>query len=331
MGSPKLIGTLLAAGLMLASAGSAAAGEGRLERIKDEVKPRDDDHAEGDHRERRDGHRDTRDGGRHADGGGHGSHGGGGHGDWDVGCDPLGDALVMILAVRATLWVLAAPFWGPMEFTGDYSARRPFVFGDYPYADGAAGHARPAWPANRPAGDPDAGPPAEAWQPMEGRADSSSALFSWERHGDGIQGFRGEYQLRTFSRLNLDLSATDYAEEVGGDVEHMGHFKGHVTYSFAVSRHAVFSAGIGARLLSWEDGESAGGWDFRYEAEFFPVRPLHLQAIAEAGWVGDEGAWELEARVGVLFRRLEAFVGYRHFHVAGQDLAGPTAGLMLWF
>jgi len=156
-------------------------------------------------------------------------------------------------------------------------------------------------------------------------------MFSYARHSDGIQGLRGELQLRTASRFNLDLSATDYAEAVGGETDHMGHFKGHLTYSFAVSPRAVFSAGLGARVLSWEGGEGAGGVDFRYEAEFFPVRPLHLQAIAEVGWIRDETAWELEGRVGVLFRRVEVFVGYRHFHVAGEDLAGPTAGLMIWF
>jgi hypothetical protein len=318
------IRVLLAAALLLGLAGAGQAAEGKLGRIKDGVKDDDDDH---------------RGGGRHGGGGrggNSGSHRSERDDDDDDDEDDLLAELILEPALEVTLWVLASPFWGPAVLLGDRPGfpGRPYRFENYPYADGTAGLVRRAGrlrptPGHEEAGEDDA--PRDRWKPVRGSEAAMSTLLSYERHSDGIQGFRGEVQLRTCSRFNLDLSATDYAEQVGGETDHLGHFKGHVTYSFAVSRHALFSAGIGARVLSWEGGGSYGGVDFRYEAEFFPIRPLHLHCIAEAGWVRDETVWELEGRVGVLFKPAEIFAGYRHFHVAGEDLAGPTAGLIVWF
>jgi hypothetical protein len=251
---------------------------------------------------------------------------------------------VFVMAIRATWWGLSSPFWVPACVVGDEPGR-PYRFEKFPYAGESQGYHRipklvpgkeeePGksrsaaseddelrWPFGRP----------HRWDKVEGRKYSVRALYTLELDSGDVLGHRLELIARTYRRVNIDLSVTDYAEEVEDQTEHLQHYQGHLTYSFAVSERVHFAAGAGFRVLGWEGGGGEGGLDFRYEAELFPVKPLHLHFIAEAGWVGGQGAWELEARIGALFRRAQLFVGYRHFRVAGEDLNGPIFGVAFWF
>jgi hypothetical protein len=325
----------LAAFLSGARAGRARAG-GKIERIRKKVRDSDEDDGTKD-RERRDRDKGKEEREQERKGLFDAEEAWKEGEEEDEDRHELGDeacALLLAPAVRLTLQVLTSPLWAPALLIGDEPGfpGRPYRFASYPYAGGAAGYhlaaeqaspraEAPSWPFG----------PRSQWQAVEGRRYGCRATYTFEVHADDILAHRAELIARTCQRLNLDLSFTDYAEAAGGGTDHMQTYEAHATYSLAVSERTHLAAGVGFRGLSWEGGEGRGGLDFRYEAEFFPVKPLHLHFIAEAGWVGGAGAWELEARAGALCKRAQFFVGYRHFRIAGEDLAGPVFGLSLWF
>ncbi len=316
----------------LPSGGRSLAGEGKLQKIKKKVKDRDKGRDKDRGKDRGKGKKKRDKGGRDKDSKGL-------FDDEDDDDDDDWDLELLIGALDCALHVLALPFTVPAEMVND-GGERLFRFENYPYRRPGRAYVRVI-----PRKEKEKGPPAEGQPPgWEGPARkrarrdevdldvSFRPTYSFERHSSGLYGHRAEVLMRSNARYNLDLSFTDYAEDVsGGGSDHMQHIKGHVTYSFAVSPRVLFAAGIGGRALAWEDGTTASGIDFRYEAEFFPRKPLYVHLITEGGWIEREGVWELEARVGVAYKRLQFFLGYRHFSVAGEDLAGPTFGLTLWF
>jgi hypothetical protein len=224
----------------------------------------------------------------------------------------------------AFLFVLAAPFWLPPAILDDRPLPpcKPFRFEEYPYKDGARGFLRMGSPGDES---------GRAASVPEGNFFSFRTAYTFELNSSDMLANRAELLVRSAARFNLDVSATDYAEDLGGDNEHLQHYQAHLTYTFAASELALFAAGIGVRSLHFEDGYDATGVDFRYEAEFYPARPLSFSFIAEAGQVRESSAWELEARAGWHLGRFEAFAGYRHFRAAGEDFAGPLLGMAVTF
>ncbi len=303
----------------LTSGGRSLAGEGKLEKIKEKVKDRDKDRDKGKRKKDKDSE--------------------GLFDDDDDEDDDAWDLEVLVDVLDFTLHVLALPFTLPAEAVND-DGDRLFRFEKYPYRRPGRAYVRVIPRKEKVKGPPAAEGVPPGWEgPARKRARrdevdpdiSFRPTYAFERHSSDLCAHRLEVLLRSNARYNLDLSFTDYAEDVAGGTDHMQHIKAHVTYSFAVSPRVLFAAGIGGRSLVWEDGATASGVDFRYEAEFFPRKPVHLHFITEAGWVEGQGAWEVEGRVGVAYKRLQLFLGYRHFSVAGEDLAGPTFGLTLWF
>lgn len=231
------------------------------------------------------------------------------------------------------LTVLAAPFWVPVEILDDqpFPPTRPLRFERYPYRSEGGGWLRMGRPERGGAAPPAEGGPRFAEAVPEGDFCSFRLNYSFESDSGDLTGHRGELIVRTAARVNLDFSATDYCEKVDGRDEHLQHLQGHLTYTFAASERALFAAGAGVRSLRFEDGCDATGLDFRYEAELFPVKPLHLHFIGEIGNLHGSPASELEARAGALWRNLELFAGYRYFRVAGVDFDGPEVGVGIVF
>ena len=258
----------------------------------------------------------------------------------DQDCDDDFDGAVFFLVLQA----MSLPFYLPADAVDDDWART-YRFENYPYHRPGRAYAR----VSRPIPPPEPTPPAEGGddlaEPPPSRLFDDEVRYqkvkpdisvrpgyTFERDSDDILAHRAELMVRTNGRWNLDFEVTDYAEDVPGGTDHMQMYNWHVTYSFAVSPRVHFAAGAGGRNLRWEDGAGAGGLDLRYEAEFFPRKPFHFQLIAEGGWVDGEGAWELEGRAGVfVYKRLETFVGWRHFEIVDEALNGPVVGLSLWF
>lgn len=297
----------LLAGLLFSAAGPAAsraaAAEGKIERTRQRFE--DEEEGKKEERER------SRPGRPHGE-----------HPTWDED-DGEDDSFALAFA-ETFLIVLVAPFWAPPALLDDTPlapSLRPYRFEPYPYAEGARGHLRLLEM-----------PPLEEPLPPHEWNFSLRTLYAYEYVEDDLDGHRFEALARSNARFNADFSITDYVEDLAGDeTDRLWHWKTHLTYSFAVAPEAHFAAGVGARGLDWESGGSEAGLDFRYEAELFPARPVHLWLTAETGWVDDESVWELEARIGVHYDRFEAFVGYHHLDLAGEDFAGPVAGLAAWF
>jgi hypothetical protein len=156
-------------------------------------------------------------------------------------------------------------------------------------------------------------------------------LASYELQDDDIDGQRLRVGLRTNRRFNLDAELTRYDEDLGTSIDHLWHYKTLLTYSFAVSKRAHFSAGLGVRGMRFKKGDNSIGFVSRYEIELFPVEPLHIWALGELGRNSASVASEFEIGVGALLNRFEAFIGYRHFRIVGISFAGPEAGVAVWF
>ncbi len=219
-----------------------------------------------------------------------------------------------------TFQTLIFPFSGPVAIVGENPFRLgTYRFGAYPYAGGLSGHVQRV-----------RGKSADPGKSSAGRFASLRLQSSYERHADNLDGVRLRGTLRTAVRFNLDASVTRYREQLESGTDELWHYKVLGMYSFAVSPHVHFSAGVGVRSLMFRGGEDAIGFISRYSAEFFPVSPLHLWVSGELG--GGRGGFmgEVEVGAGLLFKQFEAYAGYRAFEVAGVPFRGPQVGLMLW-
>lgn len=237
---------------------------------------------------------------------------------WDCEDDEGGDSAI---GNWLAYHLFGGPFVAPALIVGDWYPLRRFRFLAYPYHDGRDGQHR--FLALDEQGRPTEPEPVEM---------SLRVLASYERHDANLDGRRLRVTLRSNSRFNLDASITRYTEVLGpGDVDHLWHSKALVTYSFAVSPHAAFSAGLGARNMYFGTGDQFTHFALRYGFELFPVRPLHAWVLGEAGLGPSGGSTEVEAGVGVIIHRFELFAGYRRFRVVGVDFAGPELGALAWF
>ncbi len=205
------------------------------------------------------------------------------------------------------------PITVPRLIVGDRS--QSFDFYSYPYEKPGAG----ALEIRKPGGT--------VSKPLQFRASTSL-----ERESNSISAQRLRLSMRSNRRFGVDLGLTRYREDLGGGVtDQMFQWKSVATYSFGVSELARFSVGAGLRGFKFAGGESSTGVTFRYGVELFPVKPLRVWAMGEAGANSGEFSGEIDVGAGILINRVELFAGYRGVRFVGLNFAGPVVGVAAWF
>jgi hypothetical protein len=223
------------------------------------------------------------------------------------------------------LYGLLAPFILPAALLGDdYGPRGYFL--RHPYQHGLPGYLRLD-------GRSYEGPSPDAAPLDLDRLDGWMGRVTVQESNDfrGLNRVTGQLLLDTTLRLGVQTGWTWLHERPGGGrSDDLGLGDISLTFRFAQNEYVQMRAGLGARVLV-DTGDARWGFNFTYGADVFPVRPLVLSAVLDLGTVGDAGVFHGRATVGAIFRGWEVFAGYDYLRIGSVDLQGPAVGLRLWF
>jgi hypothetical protein len=156
----------------------------------------------------------------------------------------------------------------------------------------------------------------------------------WLENGNDFRGLNrtgGTLVLDTWTRVGLRTSWNYFLERLPcGCWDDM--LVGDVNLTFRFAQHECVSMyfGVGGRILT-DAYTTKGGFNFTYGADVFPVRPVVVSALLDAGTLGSAGVFHARGTVGYCFERWEAFAGYDFLRIGSVNLQGPLVGLRLWF
>jgi hypothetical protein len=284
---------VLAMVALLAGASAAPAQEGRLSRIRDAVFAADEPTAQ------------------------HGSRNGNACQD-DAWSELLSDVVGVVAA-----YIIAAPFVVPARILGDDWEHRLYL-SRYPYP-----HDYPGYLLLSPT---DASSFGET-QSVGLRRGQWGGRLAIEGGSDlnGVDRLAGQLRIDSAYRIGILTTLNYYREQQpagGHDETFLGDFN--VILRFAQNEIAHMYAGLGFRTMSDNHG-NAYGFNFTYGGEWFPVRPLVVDASFDAGTLGNAGVLHGRATFGVVYRHYEIYGGYDFLRIGTVNLQGPMVGMRLWF
>lgn len=225
------------------------------------------------------------------------------------------------LAYLAYLWL------GPIIELGE-TYDPCWTLADHPYAWDAPGYAVCIPPEIR-ANDPNL-PPLQD-ESVQVRVEGGYVF-------DGVARAAVEARAMLPYRFEVDAGFVGLAEpQTSADVALVGMFSAHVGWRFAQDEHWQFRTLLGAR--TWTDlYGTAGGFDFRYGFEVFPIWPLVISFDFTIGNLNTALTLGGRVTVGFMLDLLELYVGYDELGIIPTDaslalasVGGPLGGLRLWF
>jgi hypothetical protein len=221
--------------------------------------------------------------------------------------------------------VLAAPFLVPYHLLDD-NLNLDGRFPAYPYANDEPGYMLIRRPLEEDAKKP-------SWELDFDRARYWSGRLAIEESNDfdAINRLSARLLLEAASRFGVQTNWSYVHENLGGgrfDETALGDLN--LTFRFAQHEKAQFRAGLGVRLMSDPHGTD-WGFNFTYGVDVYPIKPLVLSAILDAGTLGHAGVIRGQVSIGLLYRRWEIYTGYDYLQIGSTALQGPTLGLRLWF
>ena len=93
------------------------------------------------------------------------------------------------------------------------------------------------------------------------------------------------------------------------------------------SRSVQFHLGMGLLFsLDPTQKQDHAGLNTTAALEAYPVKPLSLRGVVDAGQLGDATVLQSQATLGWMFDRVEVYAGYRALWVGPVELHGPLAG-----
>jgi hypothetical protein len=165
----------------------------------------------------------------------------------------------------------------------------------------------------------------------EARCHSSRLLIENYWDPGGIESLRGRFLFTTTSRLGFDVALMRMEEDLGGGVtDRLSIGDAHLLFRFAQGPSAQMRVGLGGTWMSDEIGAD-GGWEFVYEGDFFPKKPIVLSGGIGFGTLGEASVVHFRATVGAILGRWEAYIGYDSLEVDSVSVGGPGLGLRCWF
>jgi hypothetical protein len=223
------------------------------------------------------------------------------------------------------LHALIAPFWAPAALLGD-DYQRPGSFLAHPYAHDLPGYMRiDGYHHEHPGAD---SPPLE---PSRLKCWMGRLTLQDSHDFRGLNRASALVLLDTSTRFGVQTGWTYLHERLDGgrsDELVLGDIT--LTFRFAQNPWVQMRAGLGARILA-DHGDGELGFNFTYGADCFPVKPLVLSVVMDAGTVGEAGLFHGRATVGVTRRGWELFTGYDYLRIGSVAIHGPALGLRYWF
>lgn len=208
-------------------------------------------------------------------------------------------------------WTLAFPWWGPAAMVGDdYTTYAEFPH--FPYA---------VEPDRYLNFDFDGEPMFKSY----------GGRFSAEYATDfsGVQRAGGRLQFETASRFGFDTEWNHWVEDVRGGRDSLWTGDANLTFRFAQSESAQFYTGLGVNWLGGDDRDA--GINFTYGFDWFPVRPLVVRSVLDAGTLGDTGLIHNKTTIGIVHKHVEMFTGFDVLRIGGTNLQGVIAGFTIWY
>jgi hypothetical protein len=103
-----------------------------------------------------------------------------------------------------------------------------------------------------------------------------------------------------------------------------------LTFRFAQSETASFYSGLGFRMLT-DRKQTDFGFNFAYGGDWFPIRPIVVSGVFDAGSLGSAGVVHARGSIGAILYGCEVFAGYDFLRIGSTNLQGPMVGVRLWF
>ena len=205
--------------------------------------------------------------------------------------------------------VFFSPFWGPWAAVEDGVIKSP-AYPDYPYQRGFGGYI--------------VDDPSGAQNAFSVTVEGGLAPYGYQQSVDA--------RLTLARRFEFELVTKRMAEPLSWSYEdQLFLVQSHFNIPFALGKHAVFKAGIGANTLVDPRSHPISGINFHYDVDFFPVRPLVISLRFGAGTLGEAALTQSRATVGVTLLNAEVYAGYAGQWLGDQRLGGPVGGVRFWF
>jgi hypothetical protein len=220
------------------------------------------------------------------------------------------------------LWSLVAlgitsPFWAPAAALGDnYS--QPGYFAHYPHQ----------YDCGYMLIDPLEAIGMEG--PCEPYSLAARARGEFGTSFDDLDWIGGRVQLDTRWRLGLESDFRYVLEDAGAGRDDLWLGDVNVLFRFAQSEYWQFRTGLGSNFLSDRLG-SDFGFNFTYQADWQPVRPLAFAAELDLGWLGHASVVHVRTTAGITWGVSEAFVGYDLYDIGATQIQGLVAGVQIWY
>jgi hypothetical protein len=208
------------------------------------------------------------------------------------------------------LLLLAAPVYLPIAGTHD-NYTHSMYFPDYPYETGSTGVLTNGGTGSKGFG--------------------GYISFDDSHNFDQVNTVRNELMVSTSSRFGVRASESYLTEQLPGrTVDHLWIGDANFILRFAQCDYAQFWTGLGARWLTDDFGNELG-FNFTYGADLFPCKPWIISANLDAGNLGNAGVFHGRITSGLAWRRFELYAGYDYLRIDTVDIAGPVAGMRVWF
>jgi hypothetical protein len=148
---------------------------------------------------------------------------------------------------------------------------------------------------------------------------------------NGINRVGGQLKIENANRWGIVSNWNYFHERLScGCIDETVIGDTNITFRFAQNEIVSLYSGLGFRMIA-DRRQSDFGFNFTYGGDWFPVRPLIVSGVFDAGTLGYAGVVHGRATMGAIWHGCEVFAGYDFLRIGNANLQGPMAGVRYWF
>lgn len=192
--------------------------------------------------------------------------------------------------------------------------KREYYFAHYPYADGLQGYVMDE-------GNVLARPQTGALRARFYYSTDFDDIEMW--HADGTIQWNNGFSVDGQIDYLLEALPTGFEDNLTiGDIN--------ATIRLWARPKSLLRGGLGLNWLA-DQGSLDTGINSTLVWDWFPAEPVTISSQVDFGKVGSADTLHLESTLGWSWDHLEIFGGYNYRRIAGVDLAGPIFGIRGWW
>lgn len=161
----------------------------------------------------------------------------------------------------------------------------------------------------------------------QGRAWSAAltTALQWAGSSTGLR-YHLLYQHQT--RLGFEAELSRYSVAQGAHKQ-PAYQAAALTFVSAEGADYVLGFSLGAARLA--SARHYNGPSLGIYGQYFPLRPFSVRAASRLTTFNDKPLWDVDVALLVHAKNIAATAGYRRLQGPEISVAGPTAGLSIWF